>query len=67
MEALLVECLWLVRLGESPTAELRRRVQMLWRVVRCRRERIVVERRLWPRGGFLAEKINWGSGGRPWV
>lgn len=63
IEAVLVDCLgYLVRLVESPTAELRSMVQILWRLVRCRRERMVVARRLWPRGGCSAgEIVNWGG------
>lgn len=36
---------------------------MLWRKVRCRRERIVAERRRRPRRGYLAEVMNWGGVG----
>lgn len=58
IEAVLVDCLgYLVGLVESPTAELSSMVQILWRLVRCRRERMVVARRLWPRAECLAEDI----------
>lgn len=50
---------WLSSLGRSPTAELRRRVRILWLGVRC----IVAERRLRPRRGYSAEVMTWGGGG----
>lgn len=36
---------------------------MLWRVVKCRKERIVAERRLRPRREYSAEVMTWGGGG----
>lgn len=37
--------------------ELKRRVQIVWRVVRCRSERIVVKKRRRPTGGCLAAGV----------
>lgn len=36
---------------------------MLWQVVKCRKERIVAERRRRPRRGYSVEAMTWGGGG----